>query len=47
MINKFGQEIVDNEVIINHVSEDYSSMVSVGTLPSGGELLLNKISNGC
>ncbi|MBU3099222.1 MULTISPECIES: nickel-dependent lactate racemase [Clostridium] len=43
MINKFGQEIVDNEVIINHVSEDYSSMVSVGILPSGGELLLNKV----
>ncbi|MCB2307121.1 nickel-dependent lactate racemase [Clostridium estertheticum] len=43
MINKFGQEIVDNEVIINHVSEDYSNMVSVGILPSGGELLLNKV----
>ena len=43
MISKFGQEIVDNEVIINHVSEDYSSMTSVGTLPSGGELLLNKL----
>ena len=43
MINKFGQEIVDNEVIINHESEDYSSMVHVGTLPSGGELLLNKV----
>ena len=43
MIDKFGQDIVDNEVIINHVSEDYSSVVSVGTLPSGGELLLNKL----
>jgi len=43
MINKFGQEIVDNEKIVIHVSEDYSSMISVGTLPSGGELLLNKI----
>ncbi|MBU3160398.1 nickel-dependent lactate racemase [Clostridium frigoris] len=43
MINKFGQEIVNNEVIINHVSEDYTSMVHVGTLPSGGELLLNKL----
>ncbi|MEK6265322.1 MAG: nickel-dependent lactate racemase [Clostridium sp.] len=43
MISKFGPEIVDNEVIINHVSEDYSSMISVGTLPSGGELLLNKL----
>ncbi|MBU3144000.1 nickel-dependent lactate racemase [Clostridium sp. CF012] len=43
MIDKFGAEIVDNEVIINHVSEDYSSVVRVGTLPSGGELWLNKI----
>lgn len=43
MIDKFGSEIVDNEVIINHVSEDESSVVRVGTLPSGGELLLNKI----
>jgi nickel-dependent lactate racemase len=43
MISKFGQKIVDNEVIINHVSEDYNSMVGVGTLPSGGELLLNEI----
>ncbi len=43
MIDKFGQEIVDNEVIINHVSEDYSSVVHVGTLPSGGELWLNKL----
>ncbi|HEY8891935.1 MAG TPA: nickel-dependent lactate racemase [Clostridium sp.] len=43
MINKFGQEIVDNEKIVIHVSTDYSTVVHVGTLPSGGELLLNKI----
>jgi nickel-dependent lactate racemase len=43
MINKLGQEIVDNEVIINHFSEDDSTLVRVGTLPSGGELLLNKL----
>lgn len=43
MINKFGQQIVDNEMIINHVSEDYSSVVRLGTLPSGGELWLNKL----
>lgn len=42
MIHKFGQKIVDNEVIINHLSEDESSVVRVGTLPSGGELWLNK-----
>ena len=43
LINKFGQEIVDNEKIVIHVSEDYSTVIHVGTLPSGGELLLNKI----
>jgi nickel-dependent lactate racemase len=43
MINKLGQEIVDNEVIINHFSEDDSTLVRVGTLPSRGELLLNKL----
>jgi lactate racemase len=43
MISKFGQEIVDNEVIINHMSEDENSVVRVGTLPSGGELWLNKL----
>lgn len=43
MINKFGREIVDNEIIINHLSEDESSLVRVGTLPSGGELWLNKL----
>lgn len=43
MINKFGQKIVDNEVIINHLSEDENSVVRVGTLPSGGELWLNKL----
>ena len=43
MINKFGQRIVDNEVIIVHLSEDPGSVVRVGTLPSGGELWLNKV----
>ena len=43
MINKFGHEIVENETIINHVSTDDSSLVHVGTLPSGGDLILNKL----
>jgi nickel-dependent lactate racemase len=43
LVNKFGQEIVDNEKIVIHMSEDYSTVIHVGTLPSGGELLLNKI----
>lgn len=43
MVNKLGQNIVDNEEIINHVSTDESSLINVGTLPSGGKLYLNKL----
>lgn len=43
MIRKFGHEIVKNEVIINHMSEDENSVIRAGTLPSGGELWLNKL----
>ena len=43
MINKFGEEIVKNEKIINHVSWDKHDMTYVGILPSGGELWLNKL----
>ncbi|RDU24954.1 nickel-dependent lactate racemase [Anaerosacchariphilus polymeriproducens] len=43
MIQKFGQQIVENEIILNHLSEDENSVIRVGTLPSGGELWLNKL----
>ncbi|WFD12056.1 nickel-dependent lactate racemase [Tepidibacter hydrothermalis] len=43
MINKFGEEIVKNEIIINHMSKNKDDLVKVGILPSGGELWLNKI----
>ena len=43
LINKFGEEIVDNEKIVVHRSEVDEDMVSIGTLPSGGELLINKV----
>ncbi|CAH2213641.1 nickel-dependent lactate racemase [Tepidibacter aestuarii] len=43
MINKFGEEIVKNETIINHMSKNKEDLVKVGILPSGGELWLNKI----
>ena len=43
MINKFGLKIVENETIINHISTDDSTLVHVGTLPSGGSLILNKL----
>ncbi len=43
LINKFGKTIAENEEIINHISTDESTLVNVGTLPSGGELYLNKL----
>ncbi|MFT9493809.1 nickel-dependent lactate racemase [Anaerosolibacter sp.] len=43
MINKFGEEIVRNEKLVNHDCRDKSSLVDVGILPSGGKLILNKL----
>jgi lactate racemase len=43
LVNKFGEEIVKNEKIIVHNAFDESAMVKLGTLPSGGELIINKL----
>ena len=43
MIDKFGKEVVEKENFVVHVSTDDSSLVHVGTLPSGGDLILNKV----
>ncbi|MBA5851902.1 nickel-dependent lactate racemase [Clostridium sp. cel8] len=43
LIDKFGEEIVKNENIIVHDSRDEKSLVKIGTLPSGGELIINKV----
>lgn len=43
LINKFGEEIVKKENIIIHDAFDDSTLVKVGTLPSGGELIINKL----
>ncbi|MBP2031775.1 nickel-dependent lactate racemase [Clostridium algifaecis] len=43
LIAKFGEEIVKNEKIVIHDSRDDSSLVKIGTLPSGGELIINKL----
>lgn len=43
LINKYGIEIVDHEEIVMHVSTDDSSMVKIGTLPSGGACIINKV----
>ncbi|MGK0551880.1 nickel-dependent lactate racemase [Enterococcus faecalis] len=43
LINKYGQEIVDNEEIVMHISTEDSSMVKIGQLPSGGDCIINRI----
>ncbi len=43
LVNKFGEEIVKNEKIIVHNAFDDKAMVKLGTLPSGGELIINKL----
>ncbi len=43
LIEKFGKEIVDNENIVIHDCIDDDNMVSLGTLPSGGDLIINRI----
>ncbi|MDU6115541.1 MAG: nickel-dependent lactate racemase [Paeniclostridium sordellii] len=42
LVYKMGEEIVDKENIIMHFANDDESMVKVGKLPSGGDLIVNK-----
>ncbi len=42
LIDKFGEEIVENENIVIHDCVN-SKLVSLGTLPGGGELIINDI----
>lgn len=42
LVNKFGPEIVEKEHIVIHDC-DKSDFVKLGTLPSGGELIVNKL----
>lgn len=43
LIYKMGEEIVENEEIIMHISTDDSQMIKAGVLPSGGDFYLNKL----
>ena len=43
LIEKFGEEIVRRERILVHDCEKDEEMIHLGTLPSGGTLLLNRI----
>ncbi|MCI9138082.1 MAG: nickel-dependent lactate racemase [Lachnospiraceae bacterium] len=42
LVGKFGEEIVSQEKILIHDSQNMDDMVNIGTLPSGAPLLINK-----
>ena len=43
LVAKFGEKIVSEEKIIIHDAFDEENLVSIGTLPSGGDLIINKL----
>ena len=43
LVDKFGEEIVAKEHIVVHDCSDTKNLVSIGTLPSGGDLQINRI----
>ncbi|MGL5315993.1 MAG: nickel-dependent lactate racemase [Peptostreptococcaceae bacterium] len=43
LIYKMGEEIVNNEEIIMHISTEDSQMIKAGVLPSGGDFYINKL----
>ena len=43
LVNKFGEEIVENENIYIHDCDEREKLVKIGVLPSGGECEINKI----
>ena len=43
LIGKFGEEIVKNEKIYIHDCDEQEKLVDIGTLPSGGKCVINRI----
>ncbi|NCC58344.1 MAG: DUF2088 domain-containing protein, partial [Synergistales bacterium] len=43
LLKRYGQEIVKNERIVVHDSYNDGDLVHVGRLPSGGDLILNRL----
>ena len=43
LVAKFGEEIVKNETIVVHDCDDTENLVNIGTLPSGGQCLINRL----
>jgi nickel-dependent lactate racemase len=44
---RFGTEVASGEKIVVHDSHDDANLVSLGTLPSGGELVINRLAVDC
>ncbi len=47
MREKFGENICENESIINHDAFDPGSLVNLGTLPSGSKCEINRLAIDC
>ena len=43
LVAKYGREIAEKEKFVIHVSRNDDEMVSIGTLPSGGDCRINKV----
>ena len=43
LVSKFGEQIVENEKIVIHDCDDRENLVNIGTLPSGGPCLINRL----
>ena len=43
LVSKFGPEIVAGEKIVIHDCDDRENLVNIGTLPSGGQCLINRL----
>jgi len=43
LFSKYGEDIVAHEEIVMHYSERDEDMVTLGKLPSGGDLIINKV----
>jgi lactate racemase len=43
LVNKFGEQLFNTEKIVVHNCWDEASMINAGKLPSGGDLVINKM----
>ena len=47
LVQKFGENIVQNEKIVVHDARDGAAMTEIGILPSGGKLAVNSLAVNC